>query len=339
MRTHSIAAPCLPPQIVLCKSNGKLGISCIDNPDGPGVVCSALIEGSVAYHAGLNVGDIITIINGKQVRGHQDAIAAIDRAPDRVAFVLSRACRFPPHPPPFALAPHLRASPSRAGATRRVTLDKSRGRIGVTLSSPHIGSGVQVAALESKSLAFDAGLYVGDTILAVNGWRVTDHSDAVETIDDADHFVELVVIACTRELELRKTRGTKIGITLTDRLDGGAGVVVVGLQPGGAAIRMLELGDTLLSVEGSLVRSHAEAIEMIDSAPERVRMVVGARVADLCAVLDAVSHTSSVETPRHGYTSPGSYACGPPACDQPVFTRHQPLHEVQSNAFRPSVQF
>ena len=77
-------------QIILSKRRGRLGISCIDNPDGPGAIVSGLISGSVAYAAGISVGDSILAVNGEDLSGHQQCIAAIDAAPDRIAFVLSR---------------------------------------------------------------------------------------------------------------------------------------------------------------------------------------------------------------------------------------------------------
>lgn len=75
---------------------------------------------------------------------------------------------------------------ARAGPTRRVLLDKSVGRIGITLATPHAGTGCLVSALEDGSLGFDAGLFVGDTLVAVNGALVWDHREAIDRIDDAE---------------------------------------------------------------------------------------------------------------------------------------------------------
>lgn len=102
------------------------------------------------------------------------------------------------------------------GATRRVVLDKSMGRIGVTLTTPHTGEGVLVSALEEGSVALEcaskapqthtgrslltptarvlppvltaanygsAGLLVGDTILSINGVLAESHELAVSLID------------------------------------------------------------------------------------------------------------------------------------------------------------
>ena len=83
----------LQAQVFLLKQRGRLGISCIDNPEGDGAMVSELVDGSVAHQAGLNVGDCITTVNGNMVSGHQECIAVIDRVPDRVALVLSRTCQ------------------------------------------------------------------------------------------------------------------------------------------------------------------------------------------------------------------------------------------------------
>lgn len=283
-------------QIMLVKSHGRIGVSCEDSPSpAGGALVTALCENSIAHRAGLNVGDRIVTVNGRLIQGHAEAIEEIDAAPDRVALVLERP-------------------------TRRVKLDKARGRIGVTLSN--VGCGVQVCALEEGSLALQAGLFVGDTIVSINGALATAHEEAVAMID-ASRVVEFAVVACTRQLVLPKGAvGTLVGVTVADRLDGGAGVVVIGLQPGGTAIRHLQLGDTLLACDGVLVSTHREAIERIDDARGRLTLVVGERCADLSQVLRSVDQSTSV----------GEAAVEAPGCE-PVFTRHAPLHERSANAF------
>ena len=130
-------------QVVVSKRAGRLGVSCTDTPDGnPGAVVSALCDGSVAAHAGLHVGDHIVNVNGIIIGGHRACIEAIDGAADRVAFVLARP-------------------------TREVYLDKREGRIGITCTTTY--GGVLVSALEEGSLASQCGLFVGDTLLSVNG--------------------------------------------------------------------------------------------------------------------------------------------------------------------------
>ena len=109
-----IARACALVQIVASKRAGRLGISCVDHPDAIGAVCSALIEGSVAYRAGLNVGDVITAVNGTLVSGHRECVVAIDSAPDRVAFVLSRKPR-----------PTARATPESPPLTFPLSLSKN----------------------------------------------------------------------------------------------------------------------------------------------------------------------------------------------------------------------
>ena len=61
----------------------------------------------------------------------------------------------------------------------------SAGRIGITLSSPSgaKAAGLLVSALEENSLGFDAGLFVGDTVLALNGELAASHEEAIALID------------------------------------------------------------------------------------------------------------------------------------------------------------
>lgn len=132
-----------PSQVVVFKRAGRLGVSAVDAPNRHGAVISGLCENSVAAAAGLHVGDIVVTVNGHMVGGHRDCIEAIDGAADRVAFVLARP-------------------------TREVFLDKAQGRIGITCTTDY-GSGVLVSALEEGSLASRCGLFVGDTLLSVNG--------------------------------------------------------------------------------------------------------------------------------------------------------------------------
>lgn len=136
--------------------------------------------------------------------------------------------------------------------------------------------------------------------------------------------MELVVVGSTRRVTLRKggAGSPPIGLTVADRHDGGAGVVVIGLQPGGLALRQMRLGDTILSVNGSLVESHADAIELVDQAPDGAcTFVLGPPYADLHAVLNSVAATTTWSEP--------AFADAPGGCE-PVWTRHnQPLHERQ----------
>ena len=70
------------------KSTGRLGITFTNSADGH-VICSALIENSVAAQAGLCVGDQVLSINGEVIKSHQQAKAVVDAAPEVVVFKTS----------------------------------------------------------------------------------------------------------------------------------------------------------------------------------------------------------------------------------------------------------
>ena len=300
-------------QVIISKRAGRLGVSCIDaNPAG--AIVSSLIDGSVAAAAGLHVGDIITTVNGNLIDGHRDCIQAIDSAADRVAFVLARP-------------------------TRSVRLDKRRGRVGLTCRTEPCGHGVQVAALEPGSVALAAGLFVGDVLLSINGVLVSDHRHAIELIDAA-HVLSVVVDARTREVTLDKRSSNRdVGLTVSDRIDGGSGVVVTGLQPGGLAIQRLALGDTILSIEGCLVEGHADAITRVDQADATFRLVIGERCdgADLQAVLTSLHASSAAPFLRQPHRQPHhGYGGAEQPCEPPEPSYRAPYGPLSENRRRSS---
>ena len=89
---------------------------------------TSLVEDSVASNAGLHVGDVVTTVNGVPVHGHQQCVEEIDAAPNEVSFGLLFGTRF-------------------------ISLDKSKGRIGLTCTRSPIDQGVLVAALISVRTA------------------------------------------------------------------------------------------------------------------------------------------------------------------------------------------
>ena len=95
LSTQSLTAVHCPLQVasslnsVVCaKSTGRLGITFTNSADGH-VICSALIENSVAAQAGLCVGDQVLSINGEVIKSHQQAKAVVDAAPEVVVFKTS----------------------------------------------------------------------------------------------------------------------------------------------------------------------------------------------------------------------------------------------------------
>ena len=297
--------------VVCFKSSGRLGVTCADNPFGPGVVVTELIPGSVAAAAGLNTADVITAVNSSPVDTHMACIDAIDRAADRVEFMLLRP-------------------------TRRVSVRKSEGRIGITCSTSRslCDNGVVVSALEDHSIALQAGLLVGDTVLAINGCVVQGAQNAVDLIDSDADVVEFIVPAVTAEVTLQKTVGTLMGITVANRSDGACGVVVVGLEPTGAAIRHFQLGDVILSINGRLITSHKHAIERMDASNGLCRMTVGEPVKDFLEVSRSVSRSEASKTsdPRRSPDDTAQwFGLGPSDCAGPVFNRHNDSPLAPSN--------
>ena len=119
----------MPTTQVRCfKSQGKLGVSCIDNPTGDGAMVSQLCEGSRAGAAGLKVGDVVSLVNGIPVFGHRECIDAIDREHDLVAFTLSRERRLPspPRASPLAAKRAVPAPPSLFPLPHRTSFSPGR---------------------------------------------------------------------------------------------------------------------------------------------------------------------------------------------------------------------
>ena len=101
-------------QLMIPLGEGELGLTITNNAHGKGVVVSALLDGSLAAAAGLNVGDVIVSVNGTLaadhfvaieamgvqlgdviisvnhtlVDAHDQAIGLVDAAPDTVQLVL-----------------------------------------------------------------------------------------------------------------------------------------------------------------------------------------------------------------------------------------------------------
>ena len=69
--------------------------------------------------------------------------------------------------------------------SRRVTIDKKRGDVGITLINNDEGEGVIISGLTETGNAIKAGLKIGDVILSVNSHLVNTHSEAIQLIDNS----------------------------------------------------------------------------------------------------------------------------------------------------------
>ena len=153
--------------IIVSKSSGRLGLTCESHPKRKGALVIGLVETSAAAAAGLRVGDLIVSVYHYPVSTSTEFIKHIDQSAD--VLQLRLAC-----------------------ATRKVVLNKAHGRVGLdTCRPPTCGVGGEVAMVADGSLAADAGVCVGDTVLSVNGKLVRSHAQAIELVD-AEDIVELV---------------------------------------------------------------------------------------------------------------------------------------------------
>ena len=70
-------------EVLLNKNLGKIGITCGNRVDGPGVEVLGVALNGIASAEGILVGDVILSINGSLVNDHSHAIALVD-SPDKV---------------------------------------------------------------------------------------------------------------------------------------------------------------------------------------------------------------------------------------------------------------
>lgn len=173
--------------------------------------------------------------------------------------------------------------------TNQAFLDKAFGRIGLTCRTAPFGRGVEVLGLCRGSIAADAGLHAGDTILSINGTLVESHEHAIELIDEDIETAEIVWHADNRTVEIVKGHmGKKLGLTVTNNPEG-SGVVVVGLELGGLARDMMSVGEVILAVDGEFAEDHARTIELVDGNDDVLTFLLGPPVADLDHVLQNAS--------------------------------------------------
>eukprot|EP00316_Scyphosphaera_apsteinii_P004042 CAMPEP_0119329984 /NCGR_PEP_ID=MMETSP1333-20130426/77227_1 /TAXON_ID=418940 /ORGANISM="Scyphosphaera apsteinii, Strain RCC1455" /LENGTH=112 /DNA_ID=CAMNT_0007339251 /DNA_START=19 /DNA_END=357 /DNA_ORIENTATION=+ len=84
---------------------------------------------------------------------------------------------------------------SKCRDVRRVQLDKSQGALGITIGNNDGEEGVQLLSLLVGSIAWLAGLQVGDIILSVNGVAARTHEQTIEQVDSAEGVIELEVVS------------------------------------------------------------------------------------------------------------------------------------------------
>ena len=234
--------------------DGPIGITFQAAPAafGGNVLLCGIAPGSVGEASGMLVGDMILAVNGTPVANEKDVLALINEAQEGSAIFFTVS-----------------------GSTRRATIDKRLGDCGMTCAAAaHIVRGVLLKRIAKGSLADNASLYPGDTILAVNNKLVNHHAEAVAAIDALSDLVHLTILGESQEVEIENDGGP-IGVTLTNHDDptDGAGVKVLHVEPGGKCARAgISSGDTLLSVNGILCTDHEQASAMTKVCAQHIHM-------------------------------------------------------------------
>jgi serine protease Do len=151
--------------------------------------------------------------------------------------------------------------------------------------------GALVAEPQANSPAANAGIRAGDVIISVNDEPVTDARNLARRISSLapGTSVKLGIVrggrdetltltlgelpkerqASRAEPDERDSRGTelpKLGLTLSPNRDGGGGVTVTSVDPGGSAGDRIRTGDVILDVNGKAVSSPSDVSKALSDA-------------------------------------------------------------------------
>jgi Do/DeqQ family serine protease len=155
--------------------------------DTPGALVSQVVEGSPADKAGIKTGDVITSVNGLNVKSNTELRNAIgmlrvgdkvdvgivrDGKPRRVTAVIADSGE----------APAKEVTPQESHAIHR-------GLDGASLADAPEGGGAVVRSIESGSTAAQAGLRANDIIIGVNRGKVTNLQQLRERAKGANTLV------------------------------------------------------------------------------------------------------------------------------------------------------
>ena len=156
----------------------------------------------------------------------------------------------------------------------QVRVPNDMANLEITVSDYQRGRGVVVSSLGDKGNAAQSGLVVGDVITEVNSEPVFTHTQALEAMRNV-RGAELVfsLEGKAKKLTIDRSQPGKLEITLCGARKGGVEVEAVGLL-GLAAYAGLRAGDKILSVNGTLVEHHDQAITMMDSCMENIEVTV-----------------------------------------------------------------
>jgi len=162
-----------------------------------------------------------------------------------------------------------------------VRLDKSKGEVGICVSNSErvLASGkrrvgVVLIGVAKHSIAAQAGLQVGDVIMAVNDKQVDSHQDAIREVD-ASSVLQLKVwgLAPSRTIKLFRHGGLKFGVSVADN-EVGPGVMLSALDNKGIFFRQgLRVGDVVLSINDQVLDNHEAAVSAIDQSKDEANVV------------------------------------------------------------------
>ena len=120
------------------------------------------------------------------------------------------------------------------------------------------------------------GMLVGDVISAVDGIPVERATEALRLLDDAPEHGSLTITATgtSRALVLDKAQGD-LGMTCSSAPHVTRGVLLKRIAKGSLADKgALYPGDTIISVNETLVYSHQQAVGLMNAAQGEVRLVM-----------------------------------------------------------------
>ncbi|HEU4625966.1 MAG TPA: DegQ family serine endoprotease [Steroidobacteraceae bacterium] len=155
--------------------------------DTPGALVSQVVEGSPADKAGIKTGDVITSVNGQNVKSNTELRNAIGmlRVGDKVDVGLVRDGK--PRRVTAVIADS--GEPPAKEVTPRESHAIHRGLDGASLADAPEGGGAVVRSVESGSTAAQAGLRANDIIIGVNRSKVTNLQQLRERAKGANTLV------------------------------------------------------------------------------------------------------------------------------------------------------
>jgi len=152
------------------------------------------------------------------------------------------------------------------------------------------GTGVLVERMAERCEALSQGLMVGDVIARVNRQVLRGHRSTVDLINTCykNGFDTVLTVANSRRVAQIDKRHGRVGISCTNLLRSGEGVLVCRVEKDGLAYKAgMRIGTMLLSVNGALCETHQEAVERIDQISPVVSIVYRANAEEITLKQDA----------------------------------------------------